>query len=251
MRSTDLSKHAKSMRLPPTIGICDNDELTLGVLARYLQRRLNRFHIIWAVTQGRLAINKCLHADSKPDILLTDMSLTDIPGTDVIHQIRLRQDHTRILALTSFTLDTYTHDAALAGAQGIVAKRSLPLIAQAIITIKEGKVWAGSQALDPQSKTTSTRAENTSHTTAVNLFLSAPASRSRLINNQQKSCSPLLSSQEQAVLSLFTQGLTTQEAANKLDLGEGTVKTYTARIFKKLGAHNRNQAITIWLNHQK
>ncbi|MCU0625631.1 MAG: helix-turn-helix transcriptional regulator [Gemmatimonadaceae bacterium] len=48
---------------------------------------------------------------------------------------------------------------------------------------------------------------------------------------------------EHEVLALMADGLTTREMATRLGVSENTVKTHTARLFEKLGARRRTQAV--------
>ena len=54
---------------------------------------------------------------------------------------------------------------------------------------------------------------------------------------------PRLSEREQEVLELLADGLGTAAIAGKLYMSESTAKTHIARIYQKLGATNRAQAL--------
>jgi len=54
-----------------------------------------------------------------------------------------------------------------------------------------------------------------------------------------------LTSREIEVLRLLSDGLNSAQVAQRLFLSPKTVGTHTERIFKKLGAHNRAQAVTL------
>ncbi len=63
---------------------------------------------------------------------------------------------------------------------------------------------------------------------------------------KRKTTSPgVLSKQEHRVLQLMDQGLSNQEIAEKLFIAESTVKTHISRIFNKLNAKRRTEAIRI------
>src|SRR5206468_4205574 len=53
----------------------------------------------------------------------------------------------------------------------------------------------------------------------------------------------LLSPREREVLALLIQGLSIAEIARAMHLSHSTAKTYTARLYEKLGAANRAQAL--------
>lgn len=52
-----------------------------------------------------------------------------------------------------------------------------------------------------------------------------------------------LTSREMDVLQLMYSGLTNDEIAQRLDLGQGTVRNYTASIYRKMKVRNRTEAV--------
>jgi DNA-binding NarL/FixJ family response regulator len=59
-----------------------------------------------------------------------------------------------------------------------------------------------------------------------------------------------LTSREQDVAALVTQGLTNRQIASELSISEHTVATHIATVMKKLGFHSRAQ-ITAWVTEQR
>jgi len=50
---------------------------------------------------------------------------------------------------------------------------------------------------------------------------------------------------EVEILGLISQGLSNREIAEKLFVSENTIKTHSSRVFDKLGARRRTQAVQI------
>ena len=67
---------------------------------------------------------------------------------------------------------------------------------------------------------------------------SSPSSRPQPLPVEQ------LTARELEVLHLLAEGLTTPEIANRLYISAGTAKWHTINIYRKLGVHNRVQAVT-------
>jgi DNA-binding NarL/FixJ family response regulator len=59
----------------------------------------------------------------------------------------------------------------------------------------------------------------------------------------------LLTSREEQVVALVTDGLSNRDVANELGLSEHTVKKYLFRIFEKLGISSRVELVLYALNH--
>lgn len=71
------------------------------------------------------------------------------------------------------------------------------------------------------------------------------------INNTEdiQACD-VLTKREKELLVLLQQGLSNKELANSLFVSESTVKWHLSRIYTKIGAKNRVDAINLFLNHQ-
>ena len=71
----------------------------------------------------------------------------------------------------------------------------------------------------------------------------AASSSQRAMMRRAADDRPRLSDREQEVLELLADGLGTSAIAGKLYMSESTAKTHIARIYQKLGATNRAQAL--------
>ncbi len=60
---------------------------------------------------------------------------------------------------------------------------------------------------------------------------------------REHSCQTHLSSREIAVLRLIAQGMSNKEIAHQLSVSETTAKTFLTRTMRKLGVHDRTQAV--------
>jgi DNA-binding NarL/FixJ family response regulator len=160
----------------------------------------------------------------RPDLVLMDIQMPTLDGIAATRQITALKVATRVLILTTFGLDTYVYDALRAGASGFLLKSVPPTaLADAIRTV------AGGESL-----------------------LSPPITR-RLISEYIRRPRPethhrrlhLLTPRELDVFRLIGQGLSNAEIAQRLYLGESTVKTHVGRILAKLEARDRIHAVVL------
>jgi DNA-binding NarL/FixJ family response regulator len=155
-----------------------------------------------------------------------------MPGLDGVAATReitsdafaVTPNHTvRVLILTTYNLDSAVQAALRAGASGFLLKDAAPAeLVAAIQAVTRGDAW-----LDPAVART-----------LIDEFTARPESTIRVPDDLKA-----LSTREREVLVLVAQGLSNQEIAGKLFIGEATVKTHVGRILMKLGLRDRAQAV--------
>jgi NarL family two-component system response regulator LiaR len=154
----------------------------------------------------------------QPDVILLDMVMPHKSGLEVIAEVRAENPQARILVLTSFAGDDVVFPAIKSGALGYLLKNSSPQ--RLLHAIKE--VYRGEPSMSPAI--------------AKKLMLEM-RSPSELPPTEDP-----LTAREVEVLRLLAQGLTNQEIAGRLFIGEGTVRTHVSNILSKLHLANRTQA---------
>ena len=172
--------------------------------------------IVGETASGEEALQKM--EDWLPDVVIMDLLLQPgtMDGVEAIRQIRALTPHTQIVALTSTTEDARAIAALKAGAISYVRKGSEP---KTLLTALRSAVQ-GQAVLDP----------------AI-----ADAVLQELTG--QKKTGTALSEREQEVLRLIAMGLTNREIAEKLVVGEETIKTHVGNILTKLHLNHRMQAV--------
>jgi DNA-binding NarL/FixJ family response regulator len=159
-----------------------------------------------------------------PDVALVDVNLVGLDGLAAVREIESRQLPTRSLALTMFTdHDTVTR-AVAAGVSGYLPKnvRREELV-QAVRAVAGGKGFL--------------------HPDVTRPFLE------RVGPLAMHSVLQPLSKREQDVLEELAKGKSTHEIAVALGLGDETVKSHLSRIYQKLKASDRVQAVVIAMRH--
>jgi DNA-binding NarL/FixJ family response regulator len=178
--------------------------------------------VVAEAADGREAVS--LVAAHDPDIVLMDVRMPDVDGVAATREIIASGSASRIIILTTFDLDEYAYAALRAGASGFLVKNASA--AEMLVAVRG--VLRGDTMIAPS---VARRLIDRYVTGAV-----APLTDARL---------DTLTDREREVLGLVGRGLNNVEIAEKLFLGETTVKTHVARILTKLHIRDRIQAVVV------
>jgi two-component system, NarL family, response regulator len=152
-----------------------------------------------------------LYRKLQPDVVLMDLRLPDSGGVECSMAILQIDPSARILILTTFESDEDVFRAVQAGVVDYLIKDSSPRqIAEAM-----KRAMDGSSELAPH--------------------LQARISRRESI--------PELTPRERDTLNGLAQGLTNKEIADKLGVGDESIKTYLKTLYQKLRVMDRTQAV--------
>lgn len=150
----------------------------------------------------------------QPDVVVTDLQLQDGTGLDIVRYIRKSSDQTGLIVLTMHSGDEQIFAAMQAGASGFVGKDA---------PSSEVVKAARHAAVSPRA------------------FVCAGLVGAMM--RRQSGDSTNLTDREHEVLLLLADGLGAAAIGDKLYLSESTAKSHIARIYQKLGAVNRAQAL--------
>jgi two-component system nitrate/nitrite response regulator NarL len=152
-----------------------------------------------------------------PDVALVDYQMPDMDGLALVHAVVRDGLPTRVLLLSAITDSAIVYTAVQAGAAGYLSKDSTRAeIVDAVLRVAKG------------------------HTVVPPALADGLVAQIRM-NNQ--SDAPVLSERERQVLNAFSRGLSIPQTAQELILGQATVKTYTQRLYEKLGVSDRAAAV--------
>lgn len=179
--------------------------------------------VVGMASDGREGVE--LVARTRPDVALMDIRMPEIDGLEATSRISADPEvDTRVIVLTTFDLDDYVYGAIRAGASGFLLKDS-----PAEELLRAIRVVAQGEALLAPS-VTRTLIEEFARRTPDEPVIASDAIES-------------LTAREAEVWALIAQGLSNQEIAESLILGETTVKTHVSRVLMKLGVRDRVQAV--------
>ena len=177
--------------------------------------------VVGAVGDGAAAVESA--AELRPDVVLMDLRMPRCDGVEATRLLRDRQPETKVVVLTTYADDRSVLEALRAGARGYLTKDA----GGAEIRRALHAVVDDHGAIDPAVQ---------HH--LIDAIATLPPPR--------PASSPApdgLTPREAEVLSLVAAGLSNAEIAARLVVSEGTVKTHINRIFSKIGARDRAQAV--------
>ena len=194
-----------------TVMLTDDHELIREGLRRAFEREEDLEVVAEAASVAEAIAVGC---KMTPDVAIVDLRLPDGNGLDIVRALRAHSVDMGIVVLTMYAGDTQLFDALEAGASAFVPK-SAP--AEEIVAA------ARHAAASPQSFTSADLAD--------------------AMKRRMSPQGPQLSPREREVLVLLADGLGVAQISRKLFISESTTKTHISKLYEKLGAANRAQAL--------
>ena len=204
--------------MPIRLGVVDGETLT-----RYGLRELVAQHPDIEIVAECQTVGEAseMVAAAQPDVVTVDVALPDGDGLRLAREFRDRYADLGIVVLTSMQQDDILFRALENGVSAFVAK-SAPL-AEVLSAIRHAAVAASSFTASG---------------------LATAVARRRAMQERLT-----LSPRETEVLRLLHDGLSVPAIAADMFISVSTAKTYVARLYEKLGATNRAQALMAAMHH--
>jgi DNA-binding NarL/FixJ family response regulator len=185
--------------------IVDDDAIVCAWLTTALAK--TEFRVAGEAPSGAEAL--LLLERRRIDLLLVEFQLQDENGLELVRALREQGRTTPVVVMTASAQPGLTEAAREAGAQATLRKRAKRgTLLTALRAVAAGKTW-----FDPAHP----------------------------VRPKDEGA---LAPREREVLTLVARGLTNREIAERLALGEESVKTYLERAFGKLGVSRRAEAVS-------
>jgi DNA-binding NarL/FixJ family response regulator len=173
--------------------------------------------LVGAADGGAAAVTLC--ADAQPDVVLLDLSMPEVDGTEVTRRLAEVAPDTRVVVFTSFSDREAIVGALDAGAVGYLLKDAEPEEIHAAIRAAA----RGEAPIAPR---------------AAAELLASRVSRAETADVD-------LTPREREVLALVIAGHANKQIARRLGISEKTVKGHLTNLFQRIGVRDRTQA-ALW-----
>ncbi|MGV0808237.1 response regulator [Mycolicibacterium setense] len=205
---------------PVRLVLVDDHEMVIEGLKAMLAAFNDRVEVVGQAVGAERAVSVIETLD--PDIVLCDVRMEGSSGLDLCRVLRERDPDRKVVMLSVYDDEQYLFQALRVGAAGYLLKSisSDELVRQ--IEFAHG----GQTAIDPGM---AARAAGTAARLQRDEFW--PGVRQGLTQRESE------------ILSFVVAGLSNRGIANKLVIGEETVKTHLRSIYRKLGVSDRAGAV--------
>jgi DNA-binding NarL/FixJ family response regulator len=188
--------------------------------------------VVGTAKNGQECINEV--RAKKPDVVLLDINLPDICGSDLVDKLKEINPGIKIIMLTGQNPQEYITVSLGKGAQGFLLKDcSKNEMTQAIFTVNQGNVYFSQ---------------------SMGIFL-----RSVMISKQENAereqieglLGRTLTGREQEIMTFVAKGLHNKEIAAQLGIKARTVDFHVSNILLKFGVSSRLEAVLSWTQGDK
>jgi DNA-binding NarL/FixJ family response regulator len=170
--------------------------------------------VIGEVENGRKAIQ--LVQELLPDLIIMDIAMPDLNGIEATRQIVAKIPNVKVIALSMHSDKRFVVEMLKAGASGYLLKDcAFEELAHAIRAVRVNKTYLSTEIADIMIK-----------------------DYVRLFPKTELLISSILTPRQREVLQLLSEGKTTSQIAQDLQVSVKTVETYRQQIMDKLDIHS-------------
>lgn len=212
-----VSSHPQGARI--RVLVVDDHDLFRTGLASLLASQ-DDIEVVAQASGGRMAVR--LVGELRPDVVLMDLRMPDLDGTEATRAALARHPEARVVALTVASEAADVDAAIRAGACGFLVKDApIDDVIVAVRAAARGAAWLSPRAAEA---------------------LLDPLRRADTKTEPEHGPIEQLSPRELEVMRLIAQGMENSEIADALSISPRTAKNHVSNILAKLGVPNRIQA---------
>ncbi len=236
------------MATPVRVLIADDHPLIRSGLRALLERE-GEFKVVAEAADGYEAIELALQ--HKPDLILLDVAMPRLTGTDAAQHISEKLPSTRIVIVSMHSDESYVLRALKAGARGYLLKASpeadvvaaaRAVVLRALKAGARGYLLKASPEADVVAAARAVAAGNAYFSPSITRMLvedyMAEVKRRGVDDSYD-----LLSLREKEILQLLVAGKSNREIAGLLHVSVATVETHRTTVFRKLNVHSLPELI--------
>lgn len=176
------------------------------------------YEVVGEAGDGGAAVE--LASATRPDVILMDVSMPVLDGIEATRRVLRALPDTHVLILTMHADADLVARARSAGARGYLLKdASLDEVVAGVARVASGRTVMSTGIVPPP-------------------LVTSPAEPAPTDDGAE-----VLSAREEEVLQLLADGLSPTEVARMLFISPNTVRNHLAKVYDKLGAHDRTQAV--------
>jgi DNA-binding NarL/FixJ family response regulator len=199
--------------------IVDDHPVTREGLRTALELADDAIVVVGEAGSGEEAVEQA--RDLAPDVVFMDVRMPGMDGIEATRRIKDASPDTKVILITVDESRSAVSEAIQAGVSGYLLKDATP---DALVDAAKNAM-EGNAVIHPQLTKT---------------FIQ----EAQAVSGDEPRPTPL-SKREREILQKVADGATTRQVASELGISPHTVKTHLERIFEKLGASDRAQAVAI------
>lgn len=203
--------------------LIDDDQLVCISLKMILEAG-DEIEVAAVGNDGSQALS--LYRKYKPDVLLMDIRMQGMNGTEALAELLKIFPDAKVLFLTTFVDDEYIVKALELGAKGYIIKQNFEHIIPALEAVASGQNVYGDEIISK----------------IPNLIKTSDSFDYTEENINEK---------EYEIITLVAEGLSNREIASRLCLSEGTIRNYLSCILEKLRLRDRTQLAVFYYKHKR
>lgn len=204
--------------------LVDDDALIRDGLKMILELEKD-IEVVGAAANGQEAVRLC--TEKFPDVVLMDIRMPVMDGVQATKLIKEQFENIKVLFLTTFKDIEYIRSGVKYGAEGYVLKSSpADTIIDSLRIIYRGNVV---------------------YDRDIAMLLSDMVKTDKTISPEDAG----ITIKEYEIMECICEGLSNREIADKLFMGEGTVRNYISNILEKLQLRDRTQLAVFFIRNFK